>query len=149
MTDSLDVVAPVPGKVIALADVPDPVFAQQIVGSGIAIDPERSPGVAVAPIAGRLLKLHPHAFVVLTAARQGVLVHLGIDTVQLDGEGFEVLANEGAELAVGDPIVRWDPAAVEAGGRSPVVPIVVMDTAPDTVATSAVGSAVKVGDPLF
>ena len=149
MTDSLDVVAPVAGKVIALADVPDPVFAQQIVGSGVAIDPERSPGVAVAPIAGRLLKLHPHAFVVLTAARQGVLVHLGIDTVQLDGEGFELLAKEGAELAAGDPIVRWDPAAVEAGGRSPVVPIVVMDTAPDTVATSAVGSTVEVGDPLF
>jgi sugar PTS system EIIA component len=149
VTDSLDVVAPVPGQVIALADVPDPVFAQQIVGSGVAIDPERSPGVAVAPVAGRLLKLHPHAFVVLTAARQGVLVHLGIDTVQLDGEGFEVLAKEGAELAVGDPIVRWDPAAVEAGGRSPVVPIVVMDTAPDTVATTVVGSTVDVGDPLF
>jgi len=149
VTESLDVVAPVAGKVIALADVPDPVFAQQIVGSGVAIDPERSPGVAVAPVAGRLLKLHPHAFVVLTSARQGVLVHLGIDTVQLDGVGFEVLAKEGAELAVGDPIVRWDPAAVEAGGRSPTVAIVVMDTAPDTVSATTVGSTVEVGDPLF
>lgn len=149
MTDSLDVVAPVPGRVIALADVPDPVFSQQIVGSGVAIDPERSPGLAIAPVAGRLLKLHPHAFVVLTAARQGVLVHLGIDTVQLDGEGFDLVAAEGDELAAGDPIVRWDPAAVEAGGRSPVVPIVVMDTAADTVSTLAVGSTVQAGDPLF
>ena len=149
MTDSLEVVAPVPGQVIALADVPDPVFAQQIVGSGVAIDPVRRPGTAVAPVAGRLLKLHPHAFVLLTAAGQGVLVHLGIDTVQLDGEGFELIAAEGDELAAGDPIVRWDPAAVEAGGRSPVVPIVVMDTAADTVSTTTVGSAVDVGDPLF
>ena len=149
MTDSLDVVAPVPGQVIALADVPDAVFAQQIVGSGVAIDPERGPGTAVAPVAGRLLKLHPHAFVVLTATGQGVLVHLGIDTVQLDGEGFELVAMEGDELAVGDPIVRWDPAAVEAGGRSPVVPIVVMDTAADTVSATVVGSTVNVGDPLF
>ena len=149
MTDSLDVVAPVSGRVIALADVPDPVFAQQIVGSGVAIDPERTPGTAVSPVDGRLLKLHPHAFVVLTAAGQGVLVHLGIDTVQLDGEGFELVAAEGDELASGDPIVRWDPAAVEADGRSPVVPVVVMDTAADTVSAAAVGSAVQIGDPLF
>ena len=149
MSDSLDVVAPVPGQVIALADVPDPVFAQQIVGSGVAIDPKRVRGTAVAPVAGRLLKLHPHAFVVLTAAGQGVLVHLGIDTVQLDGEGFELVATEGDELAAGDPIVHWDPAAVEAGGRSPVVPIVVMDTAADSVSAKAVGSAVNVGDLLF
>jgi sugar PTS system EIIA component len=149
VTDSPDVVAPVPGKVIALADVPDPVFAQQIVGSGVAIDPERSPGTAVSPVAGRLLKLHPHAFVVLTAAGQGVLVHLGIDTVQLDGEGFELVATEGDELASGDPIVRWDPAVVEAGGRSPIVPVVVMDTAADTVSASAIDSTVEIGDPLF
>lgn len=149
MTDPLGVVAPVSGEVIALADVPDPVFAQQIVGSGVAIDPERAPGTAVSPVAGRLLKLHPHAFVVLTAAGQGVLVHLGIDTVQLDGEGFELVATEGDELASGDPIVRWDPAAVEADGRSPVVPVVVMDTGADTVSAAAVGSSVQIGDPLF
>jgi len=149
VTDALGVVAPVPGRVVALSDVPDPVFAQQLVGSGVAIDPERSPGTAVAPVAGRLLKLHPHAFVVLTAGGQGVLVHLGIDTVQLDGEGFELVAAEGDEVAAGDPVVRWDPAAVEAGGRSPVVPVVVMDTPPDSVSSTAVGSAVDVGDPLF
>lgn len=149
MSDDLQVVAPVRGLVIGLADVPDPVFAQQIVGSGVAIDPERGPGTAVAPVAGRLLKLHPHAFVVLTAAGQGVLVHLGIDTVQLDGAGFELVAAEGDEVAVGDPVVRWDPAAVEVGGRSPIVPVVVMDTAPDTISSPAVGSSVDVGDPLY
>ena len=149
MTETLDVVAPVPGRVVGLADVPDPVFAQQIVGSGVAIDPDRAPGVAVAPVAGRLLKLHPHAFVVLTTAGKGVLVHLGIDTVQLDGEGFELLAAEGDELEAGEPVVRWDPSAIEEGGRSPMVPIVVMDTAADTVSTSSVGRTVAVGDLLF
>jgi glucose-specific phosphotransferase system IIA component len=149
VSDALGVVAPVRGRVIGLAAVPDPVFAQQIVGSGVAIDPERGPGTAVAPVAGRLLKLHPHAFVVLTAAGQGVLVHLGIDTVQLDGEGFELVAAEGDELVAGDPVVRWDPAAIEVGGRSPIVPVVVMDTAADTISVAAVGSVVDVGDPLF
>lgn len=149
MTDAPTVLAPVAGRVVALADVPDPVFAQQIVGSGVAIDPERTPGTAVAPVAGRLLKLHPHAFVVLTATSHGVLVHLGIDTVQLDGEGFELVAAEGDELAAGDPVVRWDPAAVEAGGRSPMVPVVVMDTAADTFSPDTVGTTVDVGDHLF
>jgi sugar PTS system EIIA component len=149
VTDTLNVVAPVPGRVVGLADVPDPVFAQQIVGSGVAIDPDRAPGIAVAPVAGRLLKLHPHAFVVLTTAGKGVLVHLGIDTVQLDGEGFELVAAEGDEVEAGDPVVRWDPSAVEEGGRSPMVPVVVMDTAADTVSTSSVGHTVAVGDPLF
>ena len=149
MTDALDVVAPVPGRVIGLADVPDPVFAQQIVGSGVGIDPDRAAGIAVAPVAGRLLKLHPHAFVVLTAAGKGVLVHLGIDTVQLDGKGFELVAAEGDEVEAGDPVVRWDPSEVEEGGRSPIVPVVVMDTAADTVSTSSVGHTVAVGDPLF
>jgi glucose-specific phosphotransferase system IIA component len=149
VTDSLDVIAPVSGRVVGLADVPDPVFAQQIVGSGVAIDPDRTPGAAVAPVAGRLLKLHPHAFVVLTSEGRGVLVHLGIDTVQLDGEGFELVAAEGDELDAGDPVVRWDPSAVEDGGRSPIVPVVVMDTAADSVSASSVGRTVAVGDPLF
>jgi PTS system glucose-specific IIA component len=149
VTDTLAVVAPVPGRVLDLADVPDPVFAQQIVGSGVAVDPDRAPGVAAAPVAGRLLKLHPHAFVVLTTEGRGVLVHLGIDTVQLDGEGFELLAAEGDEVEAGDPVVRWDPSAVESGGRSPVVPVVVMDTAADSVSASSVGRMVAVGDPLF
>jgi PTS system glucose-specific IIA component/PTS system N-acetylglucosamine-specific IIA component len=78
-----------------------------------------------------------------------VLVHLGIDTVQLDGEGFELVAAEGDELDAGDPVVRWDPSVVEDGGRSPIVPVVVMDTAADSVSASSVGRTVAVGDPLF
>lgn len=140
--------APLTGTVIALADVPDPVFAQQIVGAGVAIDPERAESTVVAPADGRLLKLHPHAFVLLTGAGKGLLVHLGIDTVQLDGEGFEVLVAEGAEVTTGTPIVRWNPAEIEAGGRSPIVPIVVMDSAPDSVRSAATG-AVRVGDEIF
>ncbi|MEJ7635268.1 PTS glucose transporter subunit IIA [Aeromicrobium sp.] len=148
MSEPSAVLAPVAGTVLALSDVPDPVFAQQIVGSGIAIDPDRSEQTVVAPADGRLLKLHPHAFVLLTAAGKGLLVHLGIDTVQLDGAGFELLVAEGDEVTTGTPIVRWDPSAIEAGGRSPIVPIVVMDSAPDSVGGAASGS-VRVGDEIF
>ena len=140
--------APVAGTVVALADVPDPVFAQQIVGSGIAIDPERTESTVVAPADGRLLKLHPHAFVLLTAEGKGLLVHLGIDTVQLEGAGFELLVAEGDDVTAGTPIVRWNPGEIEAGGRSPVVPVVVMDSAPDRVQAAATGTG-RVGDESF
>jgi sugar PTS system EIIA component len=148
VTEPLSVLAPLGGAVLALADVPDPVFAQQIVGSGVAIDPDRAESTVVAPADGRLLKLHPHAFVLLTSTGRGILVHLGIDTVQLDGAGFELLVAEGDEVTAGTPIVRWDPAAIEAGGRSPVVPVVVMDTPPDSVGDAASGT-IRAGDRLF
>ena len=141
-------VAPVGGTVIGLGDVPDPVFAEQIVGAGIAIDPTREKGVVVAPVEGTLLKLHPHAFIVLTVEGKGVLVHLGIDTVQLEGEGFELIAAEGTQISAGDPVVRWDPAAIESGGRSPIVPVVVMDSAPDSI-EAAVRGLVTVGAEIF
>lgn len=145
---SLTVFAPVDGTVVPLGDVPDPAFAGQLVGAGIAIDPVRAPGTVVAPADGRLLKLHPHAFVLLTADGKGLLVHLGIDTVQLDGEGFELLAAEGAEVTAGTPVVRWDPGAIEAGGRSPIVPVVVMDSAPDSIEAAAFGP-VRAGSEIF
>jgi len=144
---SLTVFAPVDGTIVPLSDVPDPVFAGQLVGAGVAIDPVRAPGTVVSPADGRLLKLHPHAFVILTAEGNGVLVHLGIDTVQLDGKGFELLVTEGDEVTVGAAIVRWDPAAIEAGGRSPIVPVVVMDSAPDSV--EAVSGPVRIGSEIF
>ncbi|GAB3886833.1 hypothetical protein GCM10027612_24590 [Microbispora bryophytorum subsp. camponoti] len=94
------------------------------------------------------MKLHPHAYVVVGDDGRGVLVHLGIDTVQLKGEGFRLLASEGDRVGVGQPVVAWDPAAVEAGGRSPVCPVVALDAVADSVGEVAEGR-VNAGDPLF
>ena len=92
-----DVLAPVAGLVRPLSEVPDPVFAAEMVGAGVAIEPDGGLADAVSPVAGTVLKLHPHAFVVLTPEGTGVLVHLGIDTVRLEGAGFELL--RGGEVA--------------------------------------------------
>lgn len=148
---SLTVLAPLPGRVLALADVPDPVFAQQMVGSGVAIDPARDQGAldVVAPIAGKILKLHSHAFVILGAGGSGVLVHLGIDTVKLAGEGFTLLAAEGDQLEAGDPVVRFDPVQIDGTGYSAISPIVVMDSKPDSVSASTIGDVVATGGTLF
>jgi sugar PTS system EIIA component len=125
------------------------VFSGEMVGPGVAVDPPAGPVEAVSPVDGRLVKLHPHAFVVLTAEGAGVLVHLGIDTVQLDGRGFELLAAEGDDVRAGQPIVRWDAAAVAAGGRSAVCPVVVLDTSPDMVRDKRTDGDVTIGDVLF
>jgi len=145
----LQVHAPLPGQVLDLAEVPDQVFAQGIVGPGLAVDPERMGEVtAVAPVDGRVVKLHPHAFVLLAADGRGVLVHLGIDTVELAGDGFTVHAAEGQEVATGTPMITFDPGVVAAGGRSPVCPVLALDGGAEQVHRLA-AAVVAAGDPLF
>jgi PTS system glucose-specific IIA component len=147
---TLPVASPVPGRAIPMGDVPDPVFSAALVGPGAAVDPVRTGRVeAVAPVAGRIVKLHPHAFVITTEDGAGVLVHLGIDTVQLKGEGFDLLAAEGDRVETGQPVIAWNPAAIEAGGRSPVCPVVALDAAADALADVVTDGDVDAGQPLF
>lgn len=113
----LQVFSPLTGVVKPLSDVKDPVLAEEIVGAGLAVSAnDRRIHEVCAPVSGRLLKVHPHAFLVFTPIGVGILVHLGVDTVTLQGKGFEILRHEGETVEMGTPIVRWDPAvALEAG----------------------------------
>lgn len=121
-----------------MADVPDPVFSAELVGPGLAIAPEAEHGGDVrAPIDGTVVKLHPHAFVVQSADGRGVLVHLGINTVQLEGEGFTLHVEEGQTVTSGDVLVTWDVEAIAATGRSTICPVVALDAKPDVVARAA------------
>jgi PTS system glucose-specific IIA component/PTS system N-acetylglucosamine-specific IIA component len=148
---ALEVRAPLPGTVLPMAEVPDPVFAGSLVGAGVGIDPAADAGAVevVAPVSGRLLKVHPHAFIVLHASGRGVLVHVGIDTVKLAGVPFTLHVTEGDEVLAGNRVVTVDVAAVRAAGMSPVSPVVVMDAAADTVPPVAAGTTVATGDLLF
>jgi len=151
MAVALTVLAPVAGTVRAMTDVPDPVFAGEIVGPGLAIDPSRDGVVdVVAPVAGKIVKLHPHAFVILAEGARGALVHLGLDTVELGGKGFTLHVAEGTIVAAGDVVVSWDPAEIETGGRSPMCPVVALQGKPeDVVGLVAPGTVVRAGEPLF
>jgi PTS system N-acetylglucosamine-specific IIA component len=120
-----------------------------MVGPGTAIDPVREPSEAVAPVDGVIVSLHPHAFVVVDAEGHGVLTHLGIDTVQLNGEGFELLVNKGDTVTRGQGIVRWNPVAVEEAGKSPVCPIVALEATADALGELRDDGDVKTGDALF
>ncbi|MBN3932416.1 PTS glucose transporter subunit IIA [Streptomyces verrucosisporus] len=143
------VTSPLAGRAIGLAAVPDPVFSGVMVGPGTAVDPVREPSVAVAPVDGIVVSLHAHAFVVVDGEGHGVLTHLGIDTVQLNGQGFELLAAKGDTVRRGDPIVRWNPVEVEAVGKSPVCPVVALEATPDALADVAEGVDVPSGGTLF
>ncbi|MGP4004264.1 PTS sugar transporter subunit IIA [Streptomyces sp. 8N706] len=143
------VTSPLAGRSIGLAAVPDPVFSGAMVGPGTAVDPLREPSEAVSPVDGIIVSLHPHAFVVVDSEGHGVLTHLGIDTVQLNGEGFELLVNKGDTVRRGEAVVRWDPAAVEAAGKSPVCPVVALEAAAEDLSDIADGTDVKPGDALF
>ncbi|KJY41234.1 PTS glucose transporter subunit IIA [Streptomyces sp. NRRL B-1568] len=143
------VTSPIAGRAIGLAAVPDPVFSGAMVGPGTAIDPVREPATAVSPVDGVIVSLHPHAFVVVDSEGHGVLTHLGIDTVQLNGEGFELLVNKGDTVTRGQDIVRWNPVAVEEAGKSPICPVVALEATPDVLADLREDSDLKAGDVLF
>ena len=145
--------APVAGRAVRLSDVPDPVFSQGMVGYGAAVDPPREVVEAVAPVSGKLLKLMPHAYIVMTAENVGVLVHLGLDTVALKGEGFTTHATQGDDVTAGQLIITYDVPAIEAKGLNPIVPVVVMDEreSENVVASEAVaaGADIASGAELF
>lgn len=143
------VLAPVAGRVVRLDEVPDPIFSQAIVGPGAAIDPPRGVVDVVAPISGKLLKVFPHAFVVLSAEGVGALVHLGIDTVELDGLGFTLRAAQGDQVAAGDVVVTYDVPAVEAAGRNPIVPVILLEQQAENLALAATAGATVAAGEAF
>lgn len=145
----MQVLSPCDGRVVALKDVNDPTFAEQLVGPGVGIEPPDGRQVVVAPADGMLLKVAPHAFIVLVDGSVGVLVHVGINTVQLNGAGFEVLAERGATVTAGTPIVAWDPATITDPGMERTVLVVLMDQEPDSTTSKVLGRTVAAGDELF
>ena len=143
------VLAPISGRAVPLAEVPDEVFAEGMAGQGCAVVPEAS-GEAVAPVAGLLVKLFEggHAFGI--AADNGIemIVHLGLDTIELRGKGFERIATEGDRVEAGQPIVRFDLEEIRAGDYDPATPVLVTNPEDHPVTGLRTGE-VQAGEPLF
>ena len=124
-----ELLAPVSGKVIELSQVPDEVFSQKMAGDGVAIEP--SDDLVVAPADGTLTLIFKtnHAFAMTLENGVEILVHIGLDTVELNGEGFERLATEGETVKAGTPIVKINRKFFEEKGYKTVTPVLV--TNPD------------------
>ncbi|HJW00336.1 MAG TPA: PTS glucose transporter subunit IIA [Arthrobacter sp.] len=148
---AIGVASPLPGRLIPLGEVPDPVFAKGLVGGGAAVVPDDDAGVvtAVAPLDGKVVKVMPHAYIVQHASGPAVLVHVGIDTVGLKGEGFTVIAQKGDQVRAGDPMITVDVTLVRSRNLSMCSPVVVLDSAADAIEAPASGGRVEAGAHLF
>ncbi len=145
----MEVLAPVSGQAVPLGEVPDEVFAEGMAGEGGAIVPGAS-GEAVAPVSGALVKLFEggHAFGIETDEGVELIVHVGLDTIEMRGAGFEKLAAEGDRVEAGQPIVRFDLDEIKDAGYDPVTPVVVTNAEDHPVSNLRTGE-VSAGEPLF
>ncbi|BBK28227.1 PTS glucose transporter subunit IIA [Staphylococcus arlettae] len=123
-----EVFAPITGQYIQIEDIPDPVFAQKMMGEGFGVNP--SEGEVVSPIEGKVDNVFPTKHAIGLKAENGLelLVHIGLDTVQLDGEGFEVLVDSGDTVNVGDPILRFDIDYIQKNAKSTNSPIIITNS---------------------
>jgi glucose-specific phosphotransferase system IIA component len=135
---------------VAFADLPDPVFAQGIMGAGIALDPAEVASVtALAPCAGSVAKLFPGGHGIAIESSAGpVLLHLGLDTVALKGVGLKALVGDGDQIVAGQPLVELAAASIRAGGTSLLTPIVAIG-GQRVEQLAALGAQVRAGEPLF
>jgi len=129
-TSNNDVLAsPATGKLIALEEVPDPVFSEKMMGEGLAIDPTE--GVIVAPIDAEVLQVFPtkHAVGLKTAHNTEILIHIGLETVSMNGEGFEAHVKEGDRVKKGDTLVTFNLDLVREKAKSTITPVIITNSA--------------------
>lgn len=133
-----DVVMPMTGKLLPISEVPDKIFSQKMMGDGFAIEP--TDGKVVSPVAGKIVNLFPtkHAIGIETADGREVLVHVGIDTVNLKGKGFESLVEQGDTVEQGQALLNVDLRIVSEEATSIITPIIFTNL--------AAGEAVEIKD---
>lgn len=142
------VLSPLSGPIVPLGRVPDPVFSGKMMGDGVAIDPTTQ--VVLAPFAGRIVQLHPagHAVTIESAEGLQVLVHIGLDTVKLKGEGFSPKVQVGDRVSSGQTLIAFDADAIAQKAKSLVSVIVVIQPTTNRI-TLAPGSSAKAGKLLM
>lgn len=131
---------PVKGTLVALSDVPDEVFASGTMGQGIAIEPEEN--VVKSPVAGTVSLVYPtgHAIGITSDKGAEILIHIGIDTVNLKGKHFKALIEQGQKVTVGTPLVEFDYQAIQAAGYAPTVMMIVTNSDQYQVETRSDGA---------
>ena len=143
-------VAPVSGEVVALEQVPDEAFASKAVGDGLAIKPTSS--TVVSPASGTVVKIFNtnHAFCLETDSGVEVVVHMGLDTVVLEGKGFSRLVEEGTRVITGQPVLEMDLDFLNASARSMISPVVVSNIDDFSGITLLAGTTVVAGEtPVY
>ena len=141
--------SPMNGKVIELKEVPDEAFAQKMVGDGCAIEPDK--GIICSPIDGQLMNIFPtnHAIIFETIDGLEMIVHFGIDTVKLDGKGFQKLREPGP-IKIGDEIIKYDLDDIKDGVPSTRSPIIINNMEKvEKIEVLSLGKVIKIGEPIM
>ena len=122
--ETFEILAPVDGFIINIEDIPDRIFAEKIIGDGTAI--RATSDIISAPLDGRIVEIFDsnHAFIIEGKTGIEVLVHIGLNTIELQGEGFERLTNIGEEIKAGEPIIKIDREKIDKVEKDLIVPIV-------------------------
>jgi phosphocarrier protein FPr/phosphocarrier protein len=146
---NLTLVSPLRGWCAPLDETPDAVFAQRLLGDGVAIDP--TAGVLHAPCDGEVISVAAAGHAIALRAGNGaeILLHVGIDTVALGGAGFTVLVKVGARVRQGDPLLNFDLDVLARRAKSLITPIVITNGEQFSIANARSGCAVDVGDALL
>jgi len=141
--------SPMNGKVIELKEVPDEAFAQKMVGDGCAIEPDK--GIICSPIDGQLMNIFPtnHAIIYETIDGLEMIIHFGIDTVKLDGKGFQKLREPGP-IKIGDEIIKYDLDDIKDGVPSTRSPIIINNMEKvEKIEVLSLGKVIKIGEPIM
>lgn len=143
------VLAPVAGVAKSLSEAPDPVFAQGMLGPGMAVDP--SGGVVYAPVTGTITAAVAtgHAIGITSKDGMEVLIHVGVDTVEMRGDGFAVLVEKDAYVTAGTPLIVFDREKIRAAGHDNIVMVSVTNASGEALPAVASGAEVRAGEPLF
>ncbi|MBT2658502.1 PTS glucose transporter subunit IIA [Bacillus sp. ISL-18] len=120
-----EVFSPMDGEIVSLSEVPDPAFAQKLIGDGVAIVPKS--GKLVSPVNGQVIQVFPtkHAIGIKTKNGIEILIHIGLETVELNGEGFEVLVGNGSTIKIGEPLVNVDLEYLKSKNKEIITPIII------------------------
>ncbi len=126
-TGPIEAFAPITGKAVDLSNVPDPAFAEKLMGQGIAIEPQE--GKVHAPFDGKIAQLFKtkHAMLIEHSSGIQVLIHVGVDTVSLKGEGFTAHVATGDKIKQGQLLLEFDIAQIQAAGYPVITPFIVPD----------------------
>ncbi|WP_335871703.1 PTS sugar transporter subunit IIA [Bacillus sp. 2205SS5-2] len=122
---SVEFMSPLNGDCLSLTEVPDPVFSQKMMGDGVAILP--SEGKVVSPVEGEVIQVFPTKHAIGLKAKNGaeILIHIGLETVSMNGEGFETFVEQGDSVEVGDVLVEFDMNLVNEKAKSTISPIII------------------------
>lgn len=116
------------GEIIPISQIPDPAFAEKMVGDGVGFVPTK--GEILSPCQGTVSHIFPTSHAIMIESKEGldILLHLGIDTVELKGEGFTPLVKTGATVEPGTPLVQMDLSFIKSKGKSIVCPLIITNT---------------------